>query len=55
MEGTRKRGGSCERRRDEVKEDLKITRIKNRKAIAETIKNGWRQNWKRRCIRNCSD
>jgi len=42
MEGIRKRGRPCKRRRDEVKGDLNIMGIKSRKAIAKTVKNGWR-------------
>jgi hypothetical protein len=38
MEGIRKRGRTCKRRRDEVQEDLNITGIKSRKEIAETVK-----------------
>ena len=41
MEGIRKRGRPCKRRRDEVKEDLNVTGIKSRKALAVTVQNGW--------------
>jgi hypothetical protein len=34
MEGTKKRERSCKRWRDEVENNLKIMRIKNRRAVA---------------------
>jgi hypothetical protein len=53
MEGTRKRGRSCRRWRDDV-ENLNIMRIKNRQAMA-TDHQDWRKTyWKPRFTMECS-
>jgi hypothetical protein len=42
MEGTRKRGTPCKRWRNDNKEDLNVTGIKNRQAMARDCQNGER-------------